>query len=205
MSEKSYVSTSITIMASDRAMIVPGTPFGKSRIAEATLKSMLSNGTIVEIDVTKPIPIISRPPIGKSYTGPSNGAELKDTAIDTTKIGLTRKAPEKATPELLAEKEKVRKALLEFSITPPHNCRLDTLKKRLAEAQEKEIKKKKKTKSLPDAVWDVDPEKIKDTEMDILLSVYRTRCEEFELPLEQFNTVELLREKMSSQYVPSRS
>ena len=106
----------------------------------------------------------------------------------------------------MAEKEKVRKALLEFSITPSHNCRLDTLKKRLSEAKEKEIKKKKKkTKSHPDAVWDVDPEKIKDTEMDILLSVYRTRCEEFELPLEQFNTVELLREKMSSQYVPSRS
>ncbi len=204
MSEKSYICTSMTVMASDRALIAPGTPFGKSRIVEATLKSMIANGTVKEIDVSKPIPVVKQPPIGKSFTGPSDGSKIKDTAIDTTKIGLTRKAPEKATPELLAEKEKIRKALLKFNIIPPHNCRLDTLKERLAKAKEN-TSKKSPNKTIPASVWDADPEEIKDAKFDILLSVYRTRCEKFGLPLEEFETVEFLREKMSSQYVPSKT
>ncbi len=188
-------------MASDRTMIAPGTPFDQSRIVEATLKSMIANGTVVEIDTSKPIPVVEQPPIGKTFTGSKEG--VKDTEIDDTKIGLTRKVPETITPELLAEKKKIRKDLIALGAAlPPHNCRLDTLKNRLAEAEKS--KKNAKQKILPDSVWDANPEDIKDASEKVLLTVYRTRCEEFGIPLEKFDTVKLLREKLSSQFVPTK-
>lgn len=208
MSDKMYISTSMTIMASDRSMIAPGVPFEGSKLVKATLKSAISNGTIQEIDINKSLPVVKKPTIGKTYTGPKEG--VKDTAINPTKIGLIRKPPETITPELLAEKEVIRKALLVFDISMPSNCRLDTLKKRLTNARAAAPEavlggNKSPSKTIPVAVWDADPEEIKDTPMDILLPVYRTRCEAFAQDLEEFDTIELLREKMSSQYVPTQT
>ncbi len=205
MAEKSYICTSITIMTSDRSMIAPGTPFEGNRLNEVTLKSMIKNKTIVEIDTNKPIPVIKQSPIGKSFTGPKEG--VKATAIDSTKVGLTRKVPETITPELLAEKKKIRKSLIALGAAlPPHNCRLDTLKSRLTEAEKaaKEAEEKAKQKTIPDSVWDGDPEELKDVSEEILLTIYRTRCEQYGLTLEKFDTVELLREKLSSEFVSSK-
>jgi hypothetical protein len=200
MSEKQYYHKTDTIMAKDRTMISPGTPFKETDLVPATFKGMLDKGTIVEYDPTIPPPPIPQHTIGKTQTGIKRDKKKTD---DVPKIGMTRKPPEVITPELRIQKETVREKLRALGARAlPANARLDTLQKHLAKA-EADIKSKAEEKARqlkPDKVWDADPEAIKDTSMDHLLTAYRTRCEEFNITLEHFDNVELLREKLSSQF-----
>lgn len=195
-----YVCMTTTIMLSDRSMIAPGTPFRGEDVVPATLVSMLKNETIQVFNPESPPAPLPKYPIGKTELGIKKNGQEKDP---TSNIGLHRRPPETKSDETKARKILARAKLKALGVTMPHNTRLDTLESRLVSEQ---LQMAKCATRIGDpgpaqSVWDADPEELAEIPEDRLLTVYRGRCEEFEISIQKFDTKELLIAYMSSQFV----
>lgn len=199
-----FVCLTTTIMLSDRSMIAPGTPFRGEDVVPKTLASMLENETIQVFDSENPPAPMPRYPVGKTELGiKKNGPEKEPTS----NIGLHRRPPETKSKEAEARKTLVRAKLKALGVTMPPNTRLDTMEARLV--REKKTASVMSTVKVAEkgdlgpaqGVWDADPKELADVPEDRLLTVYRERCEQFEIKTQKFDSKELLIEYMSSQFV----
>lgn len=202
MDDKKYICMTTTLMDSSRRFITPGIPFKGSDIVKETLASMIKNETVQEYNPEQPPAPVKTNPIGRSKPGM---ASKSGTETDQPKVGMSRKKPEIHTPELEAQKEKVRQALAVFKITLPKNARLDTLEKALEKAKAIAVAEADKNENnltqTAGKVWNMDPAEMQKHSFEILLTAYRTQCEEYDLPLEPMESKELLIQKMSSEFV----
>ena len=211
-----YISN-INLRNRQHKEIPAGTIFTKEELFSSTFNALVEQGHVVESKLGVPPPPVIVRPSGKRVMAIGLENKTPTAAINPPKTKPRyRREPEKLTAEQRQEKEEIRVKIKEVTgKLPPHNTRLDTLNDMwdqiLAkqEAPAEDIKKAEETseKSADDGksekaacVWDLDPDTVKDTPMEQLMSLYLDRCIEFKIEPENFEDRDLLVAKLCSEF-----
>ena len=197
---KQYVC-SINLMDRYKRFIKAGAPFEGEVLHTHSLKRLILQGYASEYVPTAPITTITVPK-GKSLVGLTSSTP--DAAIHPPKLSeadqldVTRQAiiDRKVAATKVAQKavdkatEKVNKAKVAQAEEAEAQANMPVVVPVVASPKNSSVEK----------VWDADPEIIKDLAHEQLLSIYLDQCIAFNIEPEEFDSIELLRAQLSSQF-----
>jgi len=192
-----------------RRMIPAGTPFIKERMVLHTFETLKSKNRIYEANSATPVNVMGGSK-GKLLASIAN--TVPAAALNPPKLSPEDKERNARAAAVKAKEDKKTQAIksAEKAADKVEKATTDLEEEKAAQEVLSEIEDATadstpdtpdKPKSTIQQIWVADPEKIKGMKYEQLNSIYRTQCQEYNIPLEQISSKKLLIEKLSSQFI----